>query len=194
MIRLIASLTIVTIVCGAALGLIYGITKEPIRKAELQEKGLKIDAVLSDLNPENNPVENIIPVINEQGDTVEGYLAINGNDTVGIAIASSGLGFAGPVSILTGINITNGQVTGIEVLRQEETPGLGARIQEQWFLDQFKGKSLNNSELVNNNLAVVKDGGDIDAISGATITPRAVCEAVSKSLHLFENLDFGGGR
>ncbi len=194
MIRLIISLTLITVICGAFLGFIYSVTKTPIEIAELKEKGMKIDIVLSPLDLDNNPVDNPYTYVDDNGDSFSGYLALIGNDTVGIAIENQGLGYAGYVKILTGIDLSNGEITGIEVISQEETPGLGARIVEPLFLDQFIGKSLTNSTLVNGNFAVVKDGGDIDAISGATITPRAVCKAVSKSLHNFTDMDFGGDK
>jgi len=192
MIRLIVSLTLITVICGAFLGFVYSVTKTPIEKAEIKERGMKIDSVLASLEPDNNPVENPYLFVDANGDSLTAYLALKGNDTVGIAIENQGLGFAGYVNILTGIDLSNGEITGIEIVSQAETPGLGARIVEPWFKDQFIGKSLTNSTLVNENIAVVKDGGDVDAISGATITPRAVCVAVSKSLHDYTNMDFGG--
>lgn len=187
MFKLIISLTIITVICGGILGFIYNLTKEPISKAEILEKGLKINSVFSSLDLDNNPIESKFPIVNENGDTSFAYLALKGNDTIGIAIEDSGVGYSGWIKVLTGINLTNGEITSIEILAQGETPGLGAKITENSFRDQFIGKALSNSVLVNSNFAVTKDGGDIDAISGATISPRAVCVAVSKSLHIAKN-------
>ena len=79
-----------------------------------------------------------------------------------------------------------GEITGIYILKHLETPGLGANIERPEFTEQFKGKSLANSKLVRGNLAVTKDGGDIQALTGATISPRGVVQAVNWGLKVFE--------
>ena len=77
--------------------------------------------------------------------------------------------------------ISDGEITGIDILPGHgETPGLGARVDEDSFKEQFRGRSLNNSVW-----KVKKDGGNIDQISGATISPRGVAEAVKKGLEIY---------
>lgn len=189
MFRLIFSLTIITLICGALLAFFYGMTKEPIEKAEIVQKGVKIATVFSSLDPDNNPIENPYYITSDEGDTVQiGYLALKGDDTVGIALEDTGTGYAGKIVILTGIDLSDNSITSIEILSQSETPGLGAKIVDSAWRSQFNGKSLDNSMLVAGNFGVKKDGGDIDAISGATISPRAVCFAVNQSLHLMDTL------
>ncbi len=78
--------------------------------------------------------------------------------------------------------LPDGSLGGIEILNHAETPGLGSLIIEDSFKDQFKGRSLDNT-----NFKVKKDGGDIDQITGATISPRAVSEAVEKGLIWFRD-------
>lgn len=89
-----------------------------------------------------------------------------------VAVASS-KGYGGNVQIMIGVDL-NLEITGIEILDQSETAGLGANCENRNWLSQFVGRS--------GTLAVSKDGGDIDAITAATITSRAVTSAVNKAL------------
>jgi electron transport complex protein RnfG len=75
----------------------------------------------------------------------------------------------------------DGEIISIGVLEQKETPGLGSKITEDWFIDQYKGKSLDNAKW-----AVKKDNGDFEQISGATISPRAVTNAVQQGLQTYQ--------
>ncbi len=74
----------------------------------------------------------------------------------------------------------DGSVVGIEILHHAETPGLGSKITEPWFKEQFAGKSLDNADW-----RVRKDGGQFLEITGATISPRAVVQAVRAGLEFF---------
>ena len=84
-------------------------------------------------------------------------------------------GYGGPIEITVGVDI-NGAVTGISVGGSSfaETAGLGARAKEDWFAEQYIGKS--------SPIALAKDGGEIDAITSATITSRAVTTAVNNAV------------
>jgi electron transport complex protein RnfG len=101
-----------------------------------------------------------------------------------VAFQTFGEGYGGFIYIMMGIDL-EGRISGVKILEHEETPGLGAKIEEPSFRGQFKGKSLENSVLVNGNLAVKKDGGDLDALTGATISPRGVAQAASAGLKIF---------
>jgi electron transport complex protein RnfG len=90
-------------------------------------------------------------------------------------------GYSGPIKLVVGIS-AQGQVTGVRVTEHRETPGLGDKIdyQKTHWVDGFIG-----SDLLTHHWAVKKDGGDFDQFTGATITPRAVVNAVANSLHYF---------
>ncbi|VAX11241.1 Electron transport complex protein RnfG [hydrothermal vent metagenome] len=93
-------------------------------------------------------------------------------------------GYNGNINLLIAINY-NGQLAGVRVVNHKETPGLGDAINlshSNWILD-FKGKSLNDPEA--KRWAVKRDGGIFDQFTGATITPRAVVNAVHNSLIYF---------
>ena len=90
-------------------------------------------------------------------------------------------GYSGAISLLIGVNNTN-QLLGVRVISHKETPGLGDKIETNkadWIL-QFSGKSLENPAL--KHWKVKKDGGKFDQFTGATITPRAVVNAVRDTL------------
>ena len=94
-------------------------------------------------------------------------------------------GYSGRINLLVGIDVT-GRLTGVRVTSHKETPGLGDGIEVErsdWILD-FDGKSLQQPPL--EQWAVRRDGGVFDQMSGATITPRAVVNAVKRALLYFE--------
>jgi electron transport complex protein RnfG len=93
-------------------------------------------------------------------------------------------GYNGPIHLLVGISPT-GTLTGVSVLSDSETPGLGDQIEraKSSWIEQFDGKSLDNPPL--EQWAVRKDGGAFDALTGATVTPRAVVKALRNTLVYF---------
>ncbi len=111
------------------------------------------------------------------------YDALADGKHIGWCIKTSSPGYGGDITVIVGIK--DGKVEGVSITDMDETPGLGARASEESFISQYKGKS--------GKLAVSKDGGKIEAISGATITSRAVTEAVNKALAAAEKLDGGVG-
>lgn len=102
----------------------------------------------------------------------------------GYVIVTSAAGYGGPVKVMTGIDM-DGKVTGIIILEHDETPGLGAKATGDSFREQYVGISAEGS------VNVTKDGGDIDAISGATITSRAVCSAVNQAIDIYNTVKEG---
>lgn len=95
-------------------------------------------------------------------------------------------GYSGEILLLVGINYP-GEITGVRVVKHRETPGLGdnIEIQRSNWIDSFTGKSTRNT--AESSWRVKKDGGYFDQFTGATITPRAVVDAVHKSLQYFNN-------
>ncbi|MCE5252369.1 RnfABCDGE type electron transport complex subunit G [bacterium] len=100
----------------------------------------------------------------------------------GYIFKAQGTGYSSVISSMVGVD-TNGKIVGVKVLSQQETPGLGAKVIEirhgdsdPWFPRQFKGKT------VQDDLKVVKDGGTIDAITGATISSRTVTNSINAGL------------
>lgn len=101
-----------------------------------------------------------------------------------VAFTLSGQGYAGEIRLLLGLK-ANGEILGVRVLAHNETPGLGDKIEVQrdpW-ITRFNGLSLTNTAA--EQWQVKKDGGQFDAFSGATITPRAVVKTVYSGLAIF---------
>jgi len=93
-------------------------------------------------------------------------------------------GYRGPIELLVAID-THGTLIGVQVVRHRETPGLGDAFENRnrdW-LPKFRGRSL--TEPPQQRWAVRSDGGDFDAFTGATITPRAIVKAVRRSLEFY---------
>lgn len=95
-------------------------------------------------------------------------------------------GYSGKIAMVVGI-YQDGTIAGVRVTDHKETPGLGDKVdakKSDWILG-FEGKSLSNPEI--EGWAVSKDGGQFDAFTGATITPRAVIQQVATTLEFFED-------
>ena len=184
-------LTAITVVSGLLLGVVYGITKEPIAQAQENTKQEAYRTVLSDAS-EFETVEfdadTAASLLSENGYTSDAITEIaEGTDasgeTVGYVISvQSSEAYDGSLSLSVGI-ASDGTVKGIEMLDISETAGLGMNAQNESFYGQYVGVQTDK-------FYVSKDGGEgepIDAISGATITTRAVTGAVNAALGYFQN-------
>lgn len=167
--KMVLILTAVAFIASLLISLVYSITKDRIED-EYRKEFLR--GLVSVFPPFDNEPDSEKKNIN---DTVV-YIAKKSNKVIAYAVKSlSKKGYGGSIEVLVGVDIL-GDITGIEILKHAETPGLGNKIEKVFFKDAFKG--LNTLD----KIAVKKDGGIIDEFSGATITPRAVCEAVEKGL------------
>ncbi len=177
--NMILSLFVITIVAGFSLGLVNDLTVGPKAKAKLERK---INALTLVLPPfDNNPVEDIKMIKSEKAkDSIEVYPAYLKNEFIGAAIIGiTYKGFSGLIKIMVGFK-PDGTIQNIEVLEQKETPGLGTKIKDEKFLNQFRNKNP-----LSFNLKVTKDGGEVDALTGATITSRAFGEATQMAYDEF---------
>jgi len=174
---MVVSLLLITLISGFALGLVNDLTIEPKAKAKLERKINAIKLVLPEFD--NNPVEDYKKVkINS--DSTEVYPAFKNGEFVGAAVISySEKGFSGLVKIMVGFK-PDGTIKNIAVLEQKETPGLGTKMKDESFLQQFRNK--NPSAF---NLKVKKDGGEVDALTGATISSRAFNESTKMAYDIF---------
>jgi len=181
--RLILVLVLICLAAALALSQVYSFTKGPIENALREERLRAIRTVLPayDNEPDRDVVSVVTGVDDEGAEIVaDYYIGRSGGDIVGIAFeASSSAGYSGDIDLMVGVD-PEGVITGVEVISHAETPGLGSKITESWFLDIFPGRNLEDT-----HWAVKKDGGDIDQITGATISPRAVVEAVYVGLEDF---------
>lgn len=172
---MVLTLFLVTLGASGALGYVYELTKDTIAEAEAAKKNLAIKRVLPEFD--NKPNEEFFKVPTEsEGDTLYFYVGKMGDDTIGYAIETfSKNAFSGMLKVLAGFT-PDGEINSIAVLEHKETPGLGTKMTESPFKDQFLGK-----DPATYSLKVVKDGGQVDAITASTITSRAYCEAVQRA-------------
>lgn len=126
------------------------------------------------------------------------YRALKAGKPVALVIAPTAPdGYSGSIKLLVGIN-ADGTLTGVRTVSHRETPGLGDGIDEQHsdWIYQFNGVSLEKPAL--DHWKVRKDGGDFDQLTGATISPRAVVQAVRNALLYYrqheDTLFLPGGR
>lgn len=167
-------LTAITVIAGTALGYVYEITKEPIAKAQAEAKQEACQQVL----PEAEQFEKMDA---EETKVDEVYEALKGGETLGYVItATNKEGYGGDIQVSVGVD-ASGEIKGIAILSISETAGLGMKATEPEFYEQYANKKTEQ-------FYVSKDGGEgekIDAISGATITTRAVTGAVNTALDYY---------
>ena len=191
MLRLIIILTSICLVAALALAKVYDITKGPIAEQERLKTVNGLKAVLPAFNNDiDKDAKEVVIGKDKKGRdiNIKFYIGKMNETPVGTAfqvIAPDG--YAGDIAILMGVN-PDGKVSGIEIISHKETPGLGSKIAQEGWKGQFKGKSLEDGP----RFSVKKDGGNIDQFSGATISPRAVVNAVKKGLDMY-NKEFSNG-
>lgn len=119
-------------------------------------------------------LENIFPDLTGFEEEEDLFVIYEGNNIAGYTFIASGNGYSGIISILVGMN-NDYTIKDIAILSQTETPGLGSEITEKSFTDQFIG--LGADEII-----LSGDGGNVDAITGATISSKAVTDAVREKM------------
>lgn len=164
--NMVLMLFVIALVCSGAVAVVYSLTKEPIALAQ-QNKAVE---ALRKALPEFDAIADTVEM-----DVCTIYPVVKGGSKVGYAVKTlSPNGFNGNVELMVGFT-ADGTIHNIEVLSQAETPGLGANMSSEGNALQasFVGKKA--AEM---NMAVRKDGGDVDALTAATISSRAYSEAV----------------
>lgn len=129
---------------------------------------------------DNNPIKDR-KVFDLPGGHVTVFPAMKNGKLLGVAFETFGKGFGGPVGIMVGFNTDGTTLTGIGTTTLKETPGLGMRLVEPEYRDQFRGHTTKS-------VALTKDGGDIAAIAGATISSTGSVAAVNEAIGIFQQI------
>jgi len=167
--NMILSLALIGMCMSAALAFVYTATKEPIANAEKQKEIKAIEAVCPKFDNDAVATKKTI-------DGLDYFTLLLGNDTVGYAVKTfTEKGFSGFFSVMVGFD-NEGIVYDYAILQHKETPGLGTKLSETKFKSQFAKLNLQDF-----TLKVKKDGGEVDAITAATISSRAFCDALDKA-------------
>lgn len=177
----------ITLIASAGVGTVNMITAEPIALAEQAAKTTALTSVL----PAFDHTASETLTIDDMPITV--YTATSEGDVIGYAVESmSKQGFSGAISLMVGFTPSGG-VINVNVLKQNETPGLGTKMADEGnpLLESVKGQDLTQKKLVNGKLAVTKDGGDVDALTAATISSRAYVDAINRAWMAFRSVATG---
>jgi electron transport complex protein RnfG len=173
-------LLLITGVAGLLLGGAYEITKAPIAASIEADK----QAALKEILPMADKFDTADVKIDSNKKISEVNIGLTGTEIAGYAIKVAPRGYSGPVEIMVGIS-ADGKVTGIKILSHTETPGLGANAPKAEFSGQYKDKPINNKlEVV--KVAPSKEN-QIQAITGATITSKAVTLGVNDAIDFYKS-------
>jgi len=174
------TLTVITLVVTALLVLTNGMTKDKIAALELQAEEKAKREVLA---AADDFVEQTIMI---DGQEITYYEAGNG---VGYVFSTSSKGYGGAVVVMSGIT-SEGEIAGIKITSQNETPGLGQKALKTSFTKQYKKIIPDGGILVTKSGSPADD--EIDAIAGATITTNAVTNAVNEAINIYHEVTGGG--
>lgn len=177
-------LTTVAVLTGALLAWVNHITAGPI--SEQKDKTLK-ESIKNVMGTDQLTVAST-DTVRKEYDGKESTFVVHTINTadgkpLGSAVESSVMGFGGEIGVIVGFD-ADGQVLGYNILQSSETPGLGQKA-DKWFQKDGKGNIIGKKLDGAKQLAVTKDGGDVDAITASTITSRAFLKAVNRAFDAY---------
>ncbi|MEG0807688.1 MAG: RnfABCDGE type electron transport complex subunit G [Alistipes sp.] len=177
----------ITLVASAGVGIVNEITMEPIAAAKQAALVAALDEVLPDFDATTMSEVQLdkMPI------TV--YTATQADQVVGYAVQSmTKAGFGGVIRLMVGFSPV-GEVLNVNVLEQSETPGLGTKMADDGnpLLKSVQGKNPAQMALVEGRVAVRKDGGDVDALTAATISSRAYVDAINRAWAAYKEVATG---
>lgn len=187
-------LAIFAIVCTAIVSLVNELTKDEIKAQEQLQLLNTLHSIIEPSRYNNDITQDCVSISsallgNSTNDKAihTAYIARQNNQAIAIAMTSTAPdGYNGNIELIIAINM-DGSVSGVRVLKHQETPGLGDKVElrkSNW-INSFTGKKLLSDK--DSRWAVTKDNGMFDQFTGATITPRTVVKAVKKTLLYFKD-------
>lgn len=162
-------LLLISAVTALLLSGVNALTKDRIAENDVKEKSAAIAMIFPD-SDSSEPADVTIDGINGV------WLVTSGGDLLGYAASVSPLGFGGALDMMVGVN-SDGTIAGMKIVSHSETPGLGSRVDDPDYLSQYTGKS-----------GVLSFGSGIDAITGSTISSKAVLEAANRALAAYSGI------
>ncbi len=181
LIKMVVVLTVLAVLSG---GLLSGFRNATAARIEVQQlkfvKGPAITAILKGVS--NDPIEDRFAI--KDGETERKVFVGKFDDKANtVVLESFGKGYGGDIGLMVAINMEDDTIVGARVTTHSETPGLGARAKgDPGFVSQFKSLSINDA------FKVTADGGRVNAMSGATITSRAVCAAATEAGGIYQRM------
>ena len=179
--NMLLSLSLIAVFAAVTLASVYTVTKEPIAATQKTKKQNAIRDVL----PAFERLGDVEKVAVETGDTLNVYKAYDENNRfAGAAVETvTHNGYAGDIRLMVGFD-PDGNIINYSVLEQKETPGLGTKVVE-WFKTDVKQQNIIGKNPAKNKLTVSKDGGEVDAITAATVSSRAFLHAVQMAYEAY---------
>lgn len=190
-------LTAFTLVLGFVLGLVYGITKDPIAAADKAKSQAAYQTVFADAESFEAygefDKEAALSVMEKGGfsdEITDVQVAMDGGgSTLGYVITVIAKD-ASQANITFSVGIANdGTVNGYSITNISETPGLGMKVNEEAFYSQFAGKLVDSFTIVKNPPA---SDSEVESVSGATISSKAMANGVNACITYFHNVLEGG--
>ncbi len=175
---------VLTVLSAFSGGLLSGLRNATAARIEIQQlkfvKGPAIKSILKGVS--NDPIADRFTL--QDGDMVRKFFVGKFDDKANtVVLESSGKGYSGDVGLMVAVNMEDDTIVGAAVTTHSETPGLGAMAKDNpGFVSQFKGLPIEETFKVTN------DGGKVNAMSGATITSRAVCAAATQTGRIYQKL------
>jgi electron transport complex protein RnfG len=188
-IKMILVLTLISGAAGLGLSAMNDLTK-PLAEANDRQFTLSSINTVMPKADEPDACESYEPAFDNApdqdsiciGSTIV-YRGRNGDEVTGIAVKSVGeQAYSGTITVLVGLRMSDGMLMGLKVLKHAETPGLGSLMTTCEFQKQMVGK--NPTDI---NWTVVKDGGDVNQLSGATISSRSMLDAIHKAQAIWKD-------
>jgi electron transport complex protein RnfG len=181
MIRLLVVIAVFSAVSGGLLAAIQMGTKDRIEYQQLKfVKGPTIKQILEGAS--NDPLVDRFKLPDGKKERNFFVGVFDGKANI-VALEAFGKGYGGDIGVIVAVNVENDEIVGIGVTTHSETPGVGSRAKTDPSLsDQFQGLPIKEP------FKVKADGGQIDAISGATVSSRGVCGAVVDSAEIYQRL------
>lgn len=181
MIKMIVVLTVLSVLSGGLLAAVRNGTKDQIENQQLlYVKGPAINSILEGVS--NNPVADRFK-LKDEGAEHSFFVGVYDGKPDAVAFETHGKGFGGDLGVMVGVNTKDDKIVGIGITTMSETPGVGTRAKtDVAFLTQFKGKPIEEV------FKVKADGGQVDAVSGATFTSRGVSMALTDAGNVYKRL------
>jgi len=181
MIKMIVVLTVLSVFSGGLLASVRNGTKDKIENQQLQfVKGPAISAILKGAS--NDPISDRFKLTDAETE-ISFFIGVFDGEANTVAFESFGKGFGGDLGVMIGVNTKEDKIVGVGITTHSETPGVGSRAKsDPAFAAQFKGIPFAEE------FKVKPDGGQVDAVSGATVTSRAVSAALTDAGRMYKRL------
>lgn len=178
-----AILLTVGFICTLILSLCNHLTKDRIAELTAEKEKQTMVAVL----PDAQTFDNVVHF--SEGAVIDIFAGKENGEIIGYCVKTNAMGYGGAISMMVGVN-KDCTVSGVEIISMSETPGLGARANDKKFVGAYAGKTL--------GVSVKKSGApgenEVSAISGATITSKAITNGVNSALQAVNKILKGGAK